>query len=270
MSVHPPSNAMPRWTIRRLQKLKGKRPIVMLTAYDHPTASLLDEAGVDCLLVGDSLGMVVQGHRDTLGVTVRDMIYHGEMVARGSHRALVVVDLPFPVGQISVEDTLRQSARIMKRTGCQSVKLEGGADQAETIRRLVAAGIPVVAHVGLRPQTVHALGGYLVQRNADQILADALAAEQAGAWAVLMECVPQSIAERVTEQLRVPTIGIGAGVHCDGQVLVTHDLLGWHASAPPKFVRQLCDLRSGALEAAKQFCEQVHSRQFPGESETFS
>lgn len=259
-----------RITIRDLQKMKtrGQR-ITMLTAYDFPTAQLLDEAGVDVLLVGDSLGMVVQGHSTTIPVTLNHMIYHGEMVTRGSHRAFVLVDLPFPHGQLGVQDTLRAAAKLMKKTGCHGVKLEGGAAQADTIAALVDAGIPVMAHVGLRPQSVHALGGYVVQRNAERVLHDATTAQQAGAFSVLMECVPDAIAAEVTRQLTVPTIGIGAGPHCDGQVLVTNDLLGWNSGYLPKFVRQYAQLRQMAVDAVTQFKNDLQNGDFPGQAETF-
>jgi len=264
------SNPKRRITIRDLQKMKNRgQPITMLTAYDFPTAQLLDEAGVDVLLVGDSLGMVVQGHSTTIPVTLNHMIYHGEMVARASSRAFVLIDLPFPHGQLGVGDTLRAAAKLMKKTSCHGVKLEGGAAQAKTIAALVDAGIPVMAHVGLRPQSVHALGGYIVQRDADRVLKDALTAQQAGAFAVLMECVPDAIAADVTRQLSVPTIGIGAGPHCDGQVLVTNDLLGWNSGYLPKFVRQYAQLRQAAIDAVTHFKNDLQNRHFPGQSESF-
>lgn len=254
-------------TLLRMKK-SGER-ISMLTAYDHTMATLLDQAGVDVLLVGDSLGMVVQGRTTTVPVTVRDMIYHGEMVARAAERALVVVDLPFPHGQLGINRTLEVSAKIMKKTGCQAIKLEGGAEQAETIHALVAAGIPVIAHVGLRPQSVHAVGGYKVQRDEDRIQEDALAAEQAGAFCVLMECVPRGVAGRITEKLKVPTIGIGAGAGCDGQVLVTNDLLGLTVGRVPKFVRQTADLASRVSQAVSDYNAAVRDGTFPGDSESF-
>lgn len=257
-------------TVRDLQKMKTRsQPITMLTAYDFPTAQLLDEAGVDVLLVGDSLGMVVQGHKTTLPVTLSHMIYHGEMVARAAKRAFVLIDLPFPHGQLGVQDTLRSAAKIMKRTGCHGIKLEGGAAQADTIAAMVDAGIPVMAHVGLRPQSVHALGGYVVQRDAERIMNDAEAAQNAGAFAVLMECVPEQIAAEVTKTLHVPTIGIGAGPGCNGQVLVTNDLLGWNSGYLPKFVRQYAQLRQAAAEAITRFKADLQSGSFPGPNESF-
>lgn len=257
-------------TVTTLQQMKkrGER-ITMLTAYDYPTARLLDEAGVDILLVGDSLGMVVQGHKTTIPVKLNDMIYHGEMVTRGAQRAMVAVDLPFPHGQLGPRATLKTAAKIVKQTQCHAVKLEGGAEQAETIATLVGAGIAVIAHVGLRPQSVHALGGYKVMRDADRLLHDAKAAEAAGAFCVLLECVPAADAEQVTRELKVPTIGIGAGKGCDGQVLVTHDMLGLTSGYVPKFVRPFADLGSQVRAAVSTYCDQVRSGQFPGDDETF-
>ncbi len=265
------SKRLEKLTVRSLQQMKSShRRITMLTAYDFPTATMLDEAGVDVLLVGDSLGMVVQGHKTTIPVTVQQMIYHGEMVARAAKRALVVVDLPFPVGQLGVAHTLKVSAKILKQTGCEAIKLEGGAEQADTIHSLVSAGIPTIAHVGLRPQSVHALGGYRVQRDAEKLFRDAETAEQAGAFAILMECVPSELAAELTKKLKVPTIGIGAGPHCDGQVLVTNDLLGWNSGYVPKFVRVYADLRTAARRAVEAYCQEVQSNRFPGENESFS
>ncbi|MCA9131508.1 MAG: 3-methyl-2-oxobutanoate hydroxymethyltransferase [Planctomycetales bacterium] len=260
----------PPVTIKTLLKMKQRsRRITMLTAYDFTLATLLDEAGVDMLLVGDSLGMVVQGRATTIPVTLRDMIYHGELVARAAKRAMVVVDLPFPHGQLGVRKTLQAAARVLKRTACQAVKLEGGAEQEETIAALVAAGIPVIAHVGLRPQSVHALGGYRVQRDAERLRRDALAAQSAGAFCVLMECVPRELAKRITAELTVPTIGIGAGADCDGQVLVTNDLLGLTLGRVPKFVRPTADLGTHIRQAVQQYSSSVREGSFPSDQESF-
>jgi 3-methyl-2-oxobutanoate hydroxymethyltransferase len=250
------------------KKNRGEK-ITMLTAYDYPTAQLLDAAGVDCLLVGDSLGMVVQGKTTTIPVTLEQMIYHGEMVARAVRRGMVVVDLPFPVGQLSIPHTVESAARVMKETQCQAVKMEGGHQQADAIRALVDAGIPTIAHIGLRPQSVHALGGYRVQRDSDRLMRDALAAQSAGAFAILIECVPAELARAATEALQVPTIGIGAGPHCDGQVLVTNDMLGWTSGYVPRFVRQFADLKHAASQAVTEYCSAVRNGQFPGDSESF-
>lgn len=249
-------------------KQRGER-ITMLTAYDFPTAKALDAAGIDVLLVGDSLGMVVQGKSTTVPVRVRDMIYHGEMVVRGTSRALVAVDLPFPHGQLGPKATLRVAARILKRTMCQAIKLEGGAEQSRTIAALVSAGIPVIAHVGLRPQSVHALGGYKVMRDAERLMHDAKSAEEAGAFAVLVECVPSQLAQQLTAALKVPTIGIGAGPHCDGQVLVTHDMLGLTSGYVPKFVRPWADLGQQMQHAFTAYRDSVRSGDFPGANESF-
>lgn len=259
-----------RVTKTTLQQMKQRGDkIVMLTAYDFAMARLLDQAGVDMLLVGDSLGMVVQGHETTIPVTLNQMIYHGSMVVRAALRAMVVVDLPFPHGQLGVNATLRVAARILKRTGCQAVKLEGGAQQSETIRALVSAGIPVIAHVGMRPQSVHSLGGYRVQRDVEPLMHDARAAESAGAFCVLMECVPAKLAKIVTESLQVPTIGIGAGPHCDGQVLVTNDVLGLTPGKIPKFVRKQIDLSSQISRAIGNHNQSVRDGTFPSPNESF-
>ncbi len=258
-------------TVASLLKMKQQsQRITMLTAYDFTMAAILDRAGIDVLLVGDSLGMVVQGRATTIPVTLEHMIYHGEMVARAAQRAMVVVDLPFPHGQLGVRQTLRVAARVMKQTQCQAVKLEGGAEQAETIAALVSAGIPVIAHVGLRPQSVHALGGYRVQRDEERIQRDATAAQAAGAFCVLMECVPATVAREITQRLEVPTIGIGAGPHCDGQVLVTHDMLGLSLDRVPKFVRPLCNLAEQIRCAAADYTQAVRDGSFPSPDESFS
>lgn len=249
-------------------KQRGQR-ITMLTAYDFTFAALLDEAGVDVLLVGDSLGMIVQGEATTIPVTLRDMIYHGKCVVRGAKRAMVVVDLPFPHGQLGERETLRVAARVLKQTGCTAIKLEGGAAQAETIAALVSAGIPVIAHVGLRPQSVHALGGYRVQRDAERLKRDALAAQDAGAFCILMECVPRDLATSLSSTLAVPTIGIGAGAGCDGQVLVTHDLLGLTVGRVPKFVRQVANLSQQLQSAVHEFNAAVRGGTFPDAEESF-
>ena len=243
--------------------------ITMLTAYDYSMAQLLDQSGVECLLVGDSLGMVVHGQKTTVPVKVKQMIYHGEMVARAAKRAMVIVDLPFPVGQRGVKHTVKIASRIMKKTLCQAVKMEGGHEQSESIEALVDAGIPTIAHIGLRPQSVHALGGYRVQRDAERLMRDAMAAQKAGAFCVLMECVPQSLAKEVTETLTIPTIGIGAGTGCDGQVLVINDMLGMGETSPPKFVRAYANLRQATLDAVDHFRQDIASGAFPGLAESF-
>jgi 3-methyl-2-oxobutanoate hydroxymethyltransferase len=246
-----------------------ERKISVLTAYDFPTARLLDGAGVDCLLVGDTLGMVVQGWETTLRVTVDQMVYHAEMVARAARRALVVADLPFLSYQASAEQAILSAGRFLKETRCQAVKLEGGQRMAGTIAALVQAEIPIMGHVGLTPQSVRRLGGYKVQRNADVIVADAEAVAEAGAFAIVLECVPADIAARITETLPIPTIGIGAGPYCDGQVLVSADLLGLFDEFRPKFVRRYAELGSLIKKAAAAYVADVASGKFPSDQESF-
>lgn len=245
------------------------RKITMLTAYDYPTARALDEAGVDSLLVGDTLGMVVQGRENTLGVRLDDIIYHAEMVSRAAQRALVIADMPFLSYQVSIPEAIANAGRILKETRCQAIKLEGGADQAATIAALVGAGIPVMAHVGLRPQNVHQMGGYKVQRDADRLINDATAAQEAGAFSIVLECIPRELARQITDRLSIPTIGIGAGADCDGQVLVTHDLLGLTSGHVPKFVKQYADLQTIISDAARQYCQEVRDATFPAEAHGF-
>jgi 3-methyl-2-oxobutanoate hydroxymethyltransferase len=259
-----------RLTVREFAALKSAgRKISMLTAYDFPTAALLDAAGVDAILVGDSMSMVVQGHETTLPVTLDEMIYHAEMVGRAVERALTVVDMPFPTNHLGVERAIECAGRILKETRCQAVKLEGGADQADVIHGLVSAGIPVMAHVGLRPQSVHQMGGYRVQRDGQRLHADAQAAQEAGAFAIVLECIPTPVAAEITAFLKIPTIGIGAGPHCDGQVLVTHDLLGLTTGYVPKFVRQYANLGQIIQEAVKRYCDDVRGGKFPGREQEF-
>lgn len=241
----------------------------MLTAYDFPTAEVLDEAGIDVLLVGDSLAMVIQGHETTLPVTMDQMIYHAEIVGRAAQRAMVVVDLPFPEGQLGIERSVQSSARVLKETRCHAVKLEGSGEQSKRIESLVAAGIPVMAHVGLRPQNVHVIGGYRVQRDAERLVEDALAAERAGAFSVLIECVPTAIGRAISEAVSVPTIGIGAGPHVSGQVLVTNDMIGFHSGYMPKFVRQFADVRGSVRDAAIAYRSAIQEGRFPGDEESF-
>ncbi len=246
------------------------RPISVLTAYDFPTARLLDEGGVDCLLVGDSLGTAVQGHETTLPVTLDQMVYHTEMVARAARRALVVADLPFMSYQPSVTDAVRAAGRLLKETRCRAVKLEGGRAFAPTISALVNAGIPVMGHIGLMPQSVHRLGGYKVQRDQEALLDDARAVADAGAFAVVLECIPAPLAIEVTKAIAVPTIGIGAGVGCDGQVLVLHDLLGMLDSFQPRFARKYAELATTIRDAARAYVDDVTHRRFPTDRESFS
>lgn len=245
------------------------RKIAMLTAYDYPTARALDAAGVDSLLVGDSLGMVVQGRDTTLRVTLDQIIYHAEMVARAAARALVVADLPFMSYQVSVEDALRAAGRVLKETDCRAVKLEGGVPVAPAVRALVAAGIPVVGHVGLTPQSVRRIGGHKVQRDREALLADARSLRDAGAFAVVLECIPAPLAAEITAEIDIPTIGIGAGPECDGQVLVYHDMVGMIDDFRPRFVRRYAQASRLLADAARQYVRDVRDRAFPNADESF-
>ncbi len=262
--------AKKRLTVPRFIEMKrAGQKITMLTAYDYTMASLLDAAGVDTLLVGDSMAMVVQGHENTLPVTLDEMIYHAEMVGRAAQRALVIVDLPFPINHQGIHQTIVAAGRILKETRCQAVKLEGGADQADVIRALVMAGIPVMAHVGLRPQAVHTMGGYKVQRDHEQLIIDSTAAQNAGAFGVVLECIPAEIAKDITALLQIPTIGIGAGPDCDGQVLVVNDMLGLTDGYVPSFVKAYANLKQTIGTAVNQWCDDVRTRNFPDQDHSF-
>lgn len=243
--------------------------ITMLTAYDFTLASALDATGIEGILVGDSLGMVVQGRQNTLGVTLDQTIYHAEMVGRAVRHALTVVDLPFPTGCLGARDAVRAASRVLKETACQAVKLEGGAEQAQIIAALVSAGIPVMAHCGLRPQSVHLLGGYKVQRDVERLLTDAQSAADAGAFAMVLECMPAEVASQITAAVSVPTIGIGAGAGCDGQVLVTHDMLGLTAGFVPRFAKPYAQLGDAIRVAVTQYRDEVRSGAFPDEQRSF-
>ena len=263
-----------RKTIFDLLDRKGSLPVSMLTAYDYHTACTIDEAGIDMILVGDSLGNVMLGYENTLAVTVEDMIHHGKAVCRGAKQAFVVIDMPFMSYQTSVEDAVRNAGRIMKETNCQAVKLEGGVEYADRIKAIVEAGIPVVAHIGLTPQSVNAMGGYRVQgkslEQAQKLLADAKAVEEAGAFAITLECVPEALAKMITEQTSALTIGIGAGKYCDGQALVYQDMLGYNDGFIPKFVKQYANLHSIMLQAFKEYKQDCELRTFPENSRTYS
>ena len=264
-----------RVTVQTLLTMKqtGRR-VAVLTAYDYPTARFLDEAGADVLLVGDSLGMVVLGYDTTIAVTLADMIHHTRPVVRAAQRALVVTDLPFMTYQISPEEALRSAGRVMQEAGAHAVKLEGGAAVAPTVQRLVAAGVPVMGHIGLTPQSVHALGGYRVQGRtaeaAERLLADAGALAAAGAFAIVLELVPAPLARLITREVGVPTIGIGAGADCDGQVLVTHDLLGLYAGQVPRFVKRYADLAPTVQDAVTRYIREVRDGSFPGPEHSFA
>jgi 3-methyl-2-oxobutanoate hydroxymethyltransferase len=261
----------PQITVPQFTAMKSSgRKITMLTAYDHALAGLVDAAGIEGILVGDSLSMVVQGHGTTLPVTLEEMIYHAEMVGRAVHHALVVVDMPFPSYHLGVHKAIENAGRILKETRCQAVKLEGGIEQAEVVAALVSAGIPVMAHCGLCPQSIHQLGGYRVQRDERQLLADAQAAEISGAFAVVLECIPASVAARITAAVRIPTIGIGAGAECDGQILVAHDLLGLTPGRVPHHAKAYADLKTTIVEAVGRYRDEVRAGQFPGEEHGFA
>ena len=249
-------------------KRAGKK-ISMLTAYDYPMAAMIDTAGVEAILVGDSMSMVVQGHDTTLPVTLDEMIYHAEMVGRAVEHALVIVDMPFPTNHLGVHKAIEYAGRILKETRCQAVKLEGGIEQSDVIAGIASAGIPVMAHVGLRPQSVHQMGGYKVQRDEARLLVDARAAQAAGAFGIVLECIPASIADTITEELEIRTIGIGAGVGCDGQVLVINDLLGITSGYVPRFVKQYANLKDTIYTAVAQYRDDVRSGEFPGEEHEF-
>jgi 3-methyl-2-oxobutanoate hydroxymethyltransferase len=253
--------------------LESKQKITCLTAYDYPTARLLDEAGVDILLVGDSLGMVVLGYDSTLPVTLDDMVYHTRAARRGTKRALLVADMPYGSFHVSPDESVRNAMRLIKEGGAEAVKVEGGERRIELIARLVESEIPVMGHVGLTPQSVNALGGFQVQGKtsdaARQVERDARAVEAAGAFAVVLESMPRELAARITEKLRIPTIGIGAGPDCDGQVLVIHDLVGLTLGHKPKFARQYADLAGEMSRAATQYCDDVRAGRFPSDAESF-
>lgn len=253
------------------KKRRGQR-ISMLTAYDYTFARIFDGAGIDVLLVGDSLGNVVQGQATTLPVTLDEVVYHTRLVSRGVERALVVGDMPFGSYQVSSEDALRSAIRFVKEGGAHAVKLEGGVSMASTIERIVTAEIPVMGHVGLTPQAIHRMGGHRVQGRTDEsrqrVFDDARAVEEAGAFCVVLEGVPVELARDVTEALSIPTIGIGAGAHCDGQVLVMHDMLGL-SDWTPSFVKQYANLGALASQAARTFAEEVSNAKFPDEEHSY-
>ncbi|MAO26377.1 3-methyl-2-oxobutanoate hydroxymethyltransferase [Roseovarius sp.] len=255
-----------------IRAMKGGTPIVSLTAYTTPMARMMD-AHCDFVLVGDSLGMVVHGLPSTLGVTMEMMILHGQAVARGLSRAMMVIDMPFGSYEESPEQAFRNAARLMAETGAGAVKLEGGTHMAETIAFLVARGVPVMAHVGLTPQSINTLGGYKVQgrdAGAEKLLADARAVAEAGAFAVVLEKVPAVMADRITQEVAIPTIGIGASAGCDGQILVVDDMLGLFTAFKPKFVKRYADLGTQGEAAIATYADEVRARQFPADEHTFA
>jgi 3-methyl-2-oxobutanoate hydroxymethyltransferase len=261
-------------TIHTLKRMKqAGQKIGMVTAYDASFASIFDAAGVDVLLVGDSLGMVIQGEKSTLPVTMDQMVYHCRAVTRGVQRAHVVGDLPFMSYQAGANEAVKNAGRLVAEGGAESVKLEGGEDFADVIEKIVRAGIPVMGHLGLTPQSVHRMGGYVVQgrdqEQAQQMIRDAKAIEYSGAYALVLEGIPLDLARQITQQISIPTIGIGAGVHCDGQVLVSYDLLGMNPSFAPKFVKAYANLHEVITGAVKTYLDEVRAQSFPDEAHSF-
>ncbi len=255
----------PAMTVPRFARAKQRgEKLAVLTGYDYLWAGILDESGIDAILVGDSVGMAVQGKSSTLPVTLEEMIYHAEMVCRAVKHALVIVDLPFLTFNISPEDAIRNAGQIIKRTGAAAVKLEGGVNQAETIRRLTNAEIPVMAHVGMKPQSMLRYGGMnRIQRDREQLLNDAKAATEAGAFGIVLELIPREIAKEITAAVSIPTIGIGAGPDCDGQVLVTPDMLGLTSGFNPKYLKRFADLRGQAQQAFRDYISEVRAGTYP-------
>ncbi|MBW2545229.1 MAG: 3-methyl-2-oxobutanoate hydroxymethyltransferase [Deltaproteobacteria bacterium] len=257
-----------------VQKMKtdGEK-ISMLTAYDYSTAAMMDEAGVDIILIGDSLGMAILGYDSTLPVTMEDMLHHTKPVSRAAKRAMVLGDMPFMSYQISAGEALRNAGRFMKEAGAHGVKLEGGREVAETVMKITSSGIPLMGHLGLTPQSVHQLGGYKVQgkddKTAGRMMEDARILEEAGAFSIVLECVPAPLAGEISRSLTIPTIGIGAGVECDGQVLVVNDMLGMFEKFTPKFVKKYAKLNIDMRAAIGQYIDEVKDRKFPGEEHSF-
>lgn len=266
--------AMGKTTVQDFYRKKAaSERIVMITAYDYPFALIADEAGVDAILVGDSLGMVVQGLDNTLPVTMDEMIYHTKMVARASKSAMVIGDMPFMSYQPSVEEAVRNAGRFIKESGAAAIKLEGGIEVAEHIRAMTRAEIPVMAHIGLTPQAVHRMGGYKVQGKTEvaqqRLKESALAAQEAGAFSIVLEALPQGLASEITGMLGIPTIGIGAGPGCDGQVLVLHDVIGIFDRFVPKFVKRYANLKDESLKAMRSYAQEVRDGQFPGKEQSY-
>jgi 3-methyl-2-oxobutanoate hydroxymethyltransferase len=265
---------MPRTTVQDfLRKKTEGRKITVLTAYDYPFAQIVDEAGVDAVLVGDSLGVVVQGLENTLPVTMEEMIYHTKMVARAVKNAIVIGDMPFMSYQASVEDAVRNAGRFLKEGGAAAIKIEGGAEIAEKIRAMTRSDIPVMAHIGLTPQSIHRMGGYKVQGKtksaARKLIEEAKAVENAGAFSIVLEGIPMALAREITKTLSIPSIGIGAGPYCDGQVLVLHDLLGLFDRFVPKFIKRYANLKKEAITAVETYIKEVEEGDFPSEDQSF-
>lgn len=255
------------------KKKQAKKKIVLLTAYDYPLAKIVDEAEIDAILVGDSVAMVVQGLENTLPVTMDEMIYHTKMVSRASTRAMVIGDMPYLSYQISVEEAIRNAGRFLKEGGAQAVKLEGGREVQQIVKALTKAEIPVLAHIGLTPHAIHRMGGYRVQgkteESAQRLLEDAKTLEDAGAFSLLLEAIPAELAKRITEELSIPTIGIGAGPYCDGQILVLHDVLGLFDRFLPKFAKRYANLKEECIKAINLYKKEVEEGVFPGQEHSF-
>src|SRR5436190_18028923 len=249
-------------------KARGTR-LTMLTAYDYTMARILDAAGVDGLLVGDSLGMVVQGQPNSLSVTLDEVLYHTKLVSRGIRRSLLVADMPFMSYQVAPQQALENAGRLIKEGGAHAVKVEGGVRSADCIAAITSADIPVMGHIGLTPQSVRRFGGFRVQRDEARLMEDALATQEAGAFALVVECVPAELAQKITAAVKIPTIGIGAGAGCDGQILVTHDMLGLFDDFRPKFTKQYVDLSRTILDAVEGYCREVREGSFPGPEHSF-
>ncbi|MFW6052809.1 MAG: 3-methyl-2-oxobutanoate hydroxymethyltransferase [Desulfosalsimonas sp.] len=257
-------------TSKKLMDMKkNKEKIVALTAYDFPFAQMADEAGIHLLLVGDSLGMAVQGESNTLGVTMDQMIYHSRIVARAVSTAMVIGDMPFMSYQTSLSEALANAGRFLKEAGAAGIKLEGGASVCDTIRAMTEIGIPVMAHIGLTPQSVHQMGGYRVQRDRERLLEDARKVQEAGSFSVVLEGIPSDISEEITNSLDIPTIGIGAGPACDGQILVIHDMLGLSSGHVPKFVKKYAELRQAAVEALRSYADEAENGKFPDKEHSY-
>ncbi len=257
-------------TVSSLKEKKlSKDKITMLTAYDFAYSQIIDSCGIDIILVGDSLGMVFCGYENTLPVTLDQMIYHTKAVVNGRTNSLVVIDLPFLTYHVSIERSIENAGRAIKESGAEIVKLEGGVTMAKTIKAIVDASIPVMGHIGLTPQSIHQMGGFKVQKERDKLLSDAKAVEDAGASAIVLECIPESIAKEITDSLTIPTIGIGAGKYCDGQVLVINDLIGVFDRFTPKFVKKYTNIKANIQNAVNDYINEVKSGKFPDDQHTF-
>ncbi len=274
MSTQKSTSNLARITTRTVVEMKAKQEkISMITAYDYTMARLVDMAGIEIVLVGDSASNVMAGHETTLPITLDQMIYHSQCVVRGVERALVVSDLPFMSYQVTAKEALISAGRMMKEAGSHAIKMEGGASIADTVKKIVDAGIPVMGHLGLTPQSIYKFGTYKVRATEDaeakQLVRDARKLEEAGCFAIVLEKIPAQLARQVTETLSIPTIGIGAGVHCDGQVLVMHDMLGLNKDFNPRFVRRYADLQETVIEAVKQYVSDIKTESFPGKDEQY-